>query len=59
MKLYGMPNETHFVKDAFHDAYHQRKIVKNCARKKQGTKFSPVYNLKLKAGETKPFIALE
>ena len=42
-KLFNQPNETHFVKDAFHDAIINGKNFKRLQEKKQGTKFSPVY----------------
>ena len=45
-KLYGQPNKTPFVKDAFHDA-----ITKHdyewLEAKKEGTKFSPVYEFNI------------
>jgi hypothetical protein len=53
LKVKGEPNEDIFVKDAFHDA-----IIKNENRQqlravKHGTKFSPVYKLKIPGGATR------
>jgi len=52
-KVNGTGVESIFTKDAFHDA-----VIKGVNRtklrsKKEGTKFAPVYELKLKGGETK------
>ena len=47
-RLYGLPNETFFVKDAFHHAVlHQEfeKLEKN----KQGTKLAPLYDQQIPA----------
>ncbi|MDB5275973.1 MAG: hypothetical protein JWR61_928 [Ferruginibacter sp.] len=52
-KATGAANATPFVKDAFHDAIIDGAIRKKLRNKKEGTKFSPVYELKLKGGETK------
>ena len=52
-KLFGKPNETAFVKDAFHDAVIDQKNVIELRRKKRGTKFSPVYNLRIPPGGNK------
>ena len=52
-KVTGLANESIFVKDAFHDAIikgENREVLRN---KKSGTKFSPVYKLKVPAGATK------
>jgi hypothetical protein len=49
----GEPNESIFVKDAFHDAVINGKNVAELSKKKTGTKFSPVYNIKVAAGATK------
>lgn len=46
-KLFNKPNETTFVKDAFHDAIIEQKNVSELRKKKRGTKFSPVYNLRI------------
>jgi len=52
-KLFGETNEDIFVKDAFHDAIIQQKNREELSVRKMGTKFSPVYNLKVNAGTTK------
>ena len=52
-KITGQPNADPFVKDAFHDYIIYKKNVKELSKKKSGTKFSPVYNLTIGAGETK------
>jgi hypothetical protein len=52
-KITGMPNDTPFVKDAFHDFIIHKKNVKELRQNKSGTKFSPVYDLTIGAGETK------
>ncbi|MGZ8558439.1 MAG: MGH1-like glycoside hydrolase domain-containing protein, partial [Chitinophagaceae bacterium] len=41
------------VKDAFHDAVINGKNIGELIRKKSGTKFSPVYKMKVSAGATK------
>jgi hypothetical protein len=52
-KLFGIPNATPFVKDAFHDAVINQKNIELLRNKKSGTKFSPVYNLKITGGASK------
>ena len=52
-KATGATNETPFVKDAFHDAIIDGTNRKKLRARKEGTKFSPVYELKVKGGETK------
>ena len=52
-KVSGIANESIFVKDAFHDAIIKGDHLKELRNKKSGTKFSPVYKLKIAAGETK------
>jgi hypothetical protein len=52
-KVTGVPNETIFVKDAFHDAVISGKNIAQLRSKKEGTKFSPVYKMNVAAGETK------
>ena len=52
-KVLGIPNETPFVKDAFHDAIVRRKNIKLLRKKNSGTKFAPVYNLTIAGGESK------
>ncbi len=49
----GEPNKTIFVKDAFHDAIIKGKNLSDLSKKKQGTKFSPVYKMKIAGGATK------
>ena len=51
-KLSGIPNESIFVKDAFHDAVIQGKNAEELRKIKQGTKFSPVYQFTVEAGKT-------
>jgi hypothetical protein len=52
-KLFGEPNADIFVKDAFHDAVINKKNVKELVARKTGTKFAPVYNMKINGGATK------
>ncbi|HKZ66101.1 MAG TPA: hypothetical protein VJ111_07095 [Chitinophagaceae bacterium] len=52
-KITGEPNETVFVKDAFHDYIISAKNLKELSTKSKGTKFSPVYKMKIAAGATK------
>jgi hypothetical protein len=47
------PNDSVFTKDAFHEAVINRKNIGALRDKKHGTKFSPVYNLSIEAGQTK------
>jgi len=49
-RLFGRPNKTEFVKDAFHEAIINKKNLDRLRNKKQGTKFSPVYNFNIKGG---------
>ena len=51
-KIKGIPNETIFVKDAFHDAIIHGKHVAELSKRKTGTKFSPVYKMKIAGGAT-------
>lgn len=51
-KVKGEP-ATPFTKDAFHDAIIRGLNIEELRKRKQGTKCSPVYQLKLKGGETK------
>ncbi|MEP6616046.1 MAG: glucosidase [Ginsengibacter sp.] len=46
-KLFGKPNRTEFVKDAFHDAIIQNKGREALRSKNEGTKFAPVYELSI------------
>ena len=52
-KILGKPNETPFVKDAFHDAVIEGKNIEALRGKRSGTKFSPVYKLNIAPGATK------
>ena len=52
-KVNGSENEMPFVKDAFHDAVIQGTNRRKLHNRKSGTKFSPIYQLKVKGGETK------
>ncbi len=52
-KLFSKPNGTEFVKDAFHDALIEGKNVELLKSQKEGTKFSPVYECNIEAGDTK------
>jgi hypothetical protein len=49
----GELNKTIFVKDAFHDAIINKENLNELSKKKQGTKFSPVYKMKIAGGATK------
>lgn len=51
-KLFDKKNSTPFVKDAFHDAIIEGKNLDALKAKKTGTKFAPVYEYEIKAGET-------
>lgn len=51
-KVKGEPF-TPFTKDAFHEAIIRGQHIEELRKRKQGTKCSPVYHLKLKGGETK------
>lgn len=53
MKVTGVPNETPFVKDAFHDAIINGENIDLLRRKKTGTKFSPVYKYNIEGATTK------
>jgi hypothetical protein len=52
-KVLGVPNDDIFVKDAFHDAIIKGQNVEQLKAKKSGTKFSPVYKMKITGGGTK------
>ncbi|RYF97624.1 MAG: glucosidase, partial [Chitinophagaceae bacterium] len=52
-KVNNTPNETPFVKDAFHDAIINKKNIAELRAKKSGTKFSPVYEYTIEGGKTK------
>jgi hypothetical protein len=51
-KILGTPNKSPFVKDAFHSALIKGENLDGLKKKKNGTKFSPVYKLKLNGGKT-------
>ncbi|HEY4155021.1 MAG TPA: glucosidase [Puia sp.] len=51
-KVSGIPNETIFVKDAFHDAVIQGKNAAELRKIKKGTKFSPLYQFHIEGGKT-------
>lgn len=51
----GIPNKSIFVKDAFHHAVIEGRNMAELSRKRKGTKFSPLYQVKLAGGETKSF----
>ncbi|MFM2146771.1 MAG: hypothetical protein RL732_1607 [Bacteroidota bacterium] len=51
-KIWGIPNSTPFVKDAFHDAVIRHKQVHALRRRKKGTKCAPVYKLRIDGGKT-------
>ncbi|MGN6295438.1 MAG: MGH1-like glycoside hydrolase domain-containing protein [Ginsengibacter sp.] len=52
-KVTGQPNQTPFVKDAFHRAIIHKRNIQALSERKYGTKFSPVYEMTVEAGETK------
>src|SRR4051794_28319153 len=52
-RLFGKPEETPFVKDAFHEAIIKGKNLQALRDKKTGTKFSPVYHLNIDAKASK------
>jgi hypothetical protein len=52
-KFNGTGDKNAFTKDAFHDAVIDGTNTTKLRNKKQGTKFAPVYQMNLKAGETK------
>ena len=49
----GIPNESIFVKDAFHKAIISGEHITELGGRKSGTKFSPVYKYKVAAGATR------
>ncbi|HEY0679049.1 MAG TPA: glucosidase [Chitinophagaceae bacterium] len=51
----GQPNESIFVKDAFHDAIIKQKNREALRERKTGTKFSPVYKSRIAAGASRSF----
>ncbi|HZI68750.1 MAG TPA: glucosidase, partial [Hanamia sp.] len=52
-KVNGQANLSPFVKDAFHQAIIQKKNIAPFKKRGYGTKFSPVYEYRIHAGETK------
>src|SRR5690242_14281281 len=52
-KVMGIPNETPFVKDAFHDAIIRKQNLAELRKRKYGTKFSPVYQYKIRGGASR------
>ena len=49
----GVPNKNIFVKDAFHNAIIKGEHLPELSKQKTGTKFSPVYKMKIAGGATK------
>ncbi len=54
-KISGVPNESVFVKDAFHDAIINGENLDDLLAKQSGTKFAPVYKTRVAAGAAKTF----
>ncbi|RTL57297.1 MAG: glucosidase [Sphingobacteriales bacterium] len=52
-KINGTPNKTVFVKDLFNDALINGEHIAALKKQTSGSKFSPVYKLKVNGGETK------
>lgn len=52
-KILGIPNESPFVKDAFHDAIIKGENQEALRNRKSGTKCSPVYSYRIEAGGSK------
>ncbi len=52
-KIMGIPNDTPFVKDAFHSSIINGQNTQALRDRKTGTKFSPVYNYTIEGGATK------
>lgn len=53
LKLSNIPNKSIFTKDAFHDAVINGANIRELTKRKKGTKFSPVYKLKVAGGSSK------
>jgi hypothetical protein len=51
--IFKQPNDSIFVKDAFHDAIIDNENTDQIKAQKEGTKFSPVYQLNVKSKESK------
>jgi hypothetical protein len=52
-KVMGKPNESMFVKDAFHDAIIKGQNREQLRNRKKGSKFAAVYKFKIPAGATR------
>ncbi len=52
-KIFRQPNDSIFVKDAFHEAIIEKEHIEALAAKQDGTKFAPVYEFSIKAKESK------
>jgi hypothetical protein len=55
-KLFGIPNQSVFVKDAFNDGIVHHKNIEALKQKKQGTKFAPVYEINMEGYSTHTII---
>ncbi|MBL7700104.1 MAG: glucosidase [Chitinophagaceae bacterium] len=53
LKVSNVPNASIFTKDAINDAIINKQNIKELRNRKKGTKFSPVYQLKIAGGATK------
>ncbi|MGZ3847201.1 MAG: MGH1-like glycoside hydrolase domain-containing protein, partial [Flavisolibacter sp.] len=51
-KLFGRPNKSEFLKDAFHEAIIENKNLDALKGKAEGTKFSPLYRLTVEGGQS-------
>jgi len=52
-RIFKQPNESIFVKDAFHEAITDGNHINELKAKQSGTKYAPVYQLSIKTKETK------
>lgn len=52
-KIMGIPNDTPFVKDAFHDGIIKQKNLDGLRNKKDGTKCAPVYHFIIEGNASK------
>jgi len=52
-KVTGKPNASPFVKDAFHKVIINKKNIGTLRKRNSGTKFAPVYDYTINAGESK------
>ena len=58
-RIFKQPNDSIFVKDAFHDAVIDKENIDALVEKEDGTKFAPVYEFTIKAkGSKKIFLRL-